>query len=304
MTGNKAVKIVVWGLDSTFDSIINLLRYESIQGNIHVIAIVCNNGFHNMSIDGIPIISSDELKNTKFDYIISTSQNNFETANSMFPNHVIKSKVLLTPLFELKNYIKLYRSDISIVSDDCWGAYVYNYLGLQFRSPFILASIKPDDYLTLLTDLKGFLTSPIECWQDFPDCPTGYLEYNGKRVLINFTHCTDFSSARIDWIRRIERFNYNNYFIKMTLHSDTEAQMFSKLPYTHKIGFFYRESLLDDVFYLTQWGQKESRVLPAVNNNFKSFVLRSFDSNYNGVIRPLNLIRLLLGEKDYQRFSV
>lgn len=42
--------------------------------------------------------------------------------------------------------------------------------------------------------------------------------------------------------------------------------------------------------------------LPAINHNFKSFVLRSYDANYQSLIRPFNIIQLLLGNKNYQRF--
>lgn len=296
------IKIILWGLNNEYDRILNIVLAEIQKGSIEVISVVHDGCILSSHIDGFPIVSPKDLLEMSFDFIVTTSDESFEKANAIFPNQVIKSRVLFTPGFNFIEYTELYRRKISIISDDCWGAYVYNYLGLPFFSPFILCSIQAEDYFYLLSNIEHYLQAPLRCLYDFPDCPTGLLEGKTNNIVIRFNHSSSFSDAKEKWETRLQRFNINDFFIKMTIHSENEAERFSKLPFPNKIGFYARQTDKKDVVYMQQWGQPESRVLPAINHNFKSFVLRSYDANYQSLIRPFNIIQLLLGNKNYQRF--
>ncbi len=296
-------RVVIYGMNSEYDRISNMISYERRKLNLEVISIICDEPVHHEHLDGIRIITESELKDEVFDYIVVTDEQRFDHISTMFPNKAIKSKVFSIPGFDFNEYSMLHDAKISIISDDCWGAYAYNYLGLKFHSPFILCAINPNDYFTLLSDLSSFLHSPLKCLQDFPECPMGILESKGKQVVIKFNHHSSFGDAKRKWEQRMQRINLDNIFVKMTLHNQKDALKFSQLPFQKKIGFYSSPSSLKDVLYLEQWGQKSSRTLLAINNNFKSYVLRSFDSGYDNMIRPVNIIRLLLGKNDYQRFS-
>ena len=99
---------------------------------------------------------------------------------------------------------KLINSDFTIISNNCWGGTVYEAYNLPKLSPTVGLFFMADDYITFLSDLKGFINGKLEFikpeesrWKDVPQVsgdkrfgsyPVGLLS-NGKiKVELFFLH--------------------------------------------------------------------------------------------------------------------
>jgi uncharacterized protein (DUF1919 family) len=142
----------------------------------------------------------------------------------------------------------LLNRDFTLISDDCWGGYVYNRFGLQYNTPFIWLIINPKDYLKLLKNIKYYLLDNelvflrIEEF-NFPIAVLG-------DILIYFKGYKTAEEADEKWRRRLQRMNWDNLFVKMTVKDEVEAAEFGKLKYKNKIAFRNNETEFDVVKWL------------------------------------------------------
>ncbi|WP_062108634.1 DUF1919 domain-containing protein [Bacillus niameyensis] len=146
---------------------------------------------------------------------------------------------------------KLHNRDFTIISDNCWGGFVYQNYNLSYKSPFVGLFIFSPDYLELLEDLEEYLKKKIifisptrSKYQEvlledntFGKYPIGLL---GGEVEIHFLHYKDEKEALQKWEYRIKRINYDNLIIKFAdrdLSSYELIERFDKLPFSNKICF-------------------------------------------------------------------
>jgi len=108
--------------------------------------------------------------------------------------------------------------EFTIISNDCWGAQVYQELDLPYRTPFMGTFLMAPCYLKLLQDLPGYLRSPLhftpQSRYEFTDCdyllkrnerhayPIGLLKDD---VEVHFVHYANEQEAREKWNRRLQR---------------------------------------------------------------------------------------------------
>ncbi|HHS93529.1 MAG TPA: DUF1919 domain-containing protein, partial [Campylobacterales bacterium] len=50
--------------------------------------------------------------------------------------------------------LKINKHDFSIISNNCWGTFIYKKYGLPYQSPFVNLFIFADDYLKLLENFS------------------------------------------------------------------------------------------------------------------------------------------------------
>lgn len=90
---------------------------------------------------------------------------------------------------------KLNNTDFTIISNNCWGGTVYEAYNLPKESPTVGMFFMAEDYITFLSDLKGYINGTLEFikpeesrWKDAPQVsgdkrfgsyPVGLLS-NGK----------------------------------------------------------------------------------------------------------------------------
>jgi uncharacterized protein (DUF1919 family) len=152
---------------------------------------------------------------------------------------------------------RLRRGKFSIVTNNCWGAHIYQELGIPYQTPFVGIFISPDSYLQLLTRLRYYLNSPLgfiprssEDWineirdRDTVRWPIGIL---GDGIELQFMHYRNEAEAREKWQRRLLRFTQDDdqVFVKFCdIDKPTPAQIerFDSLPWTHKVFFAARPS--------------------------------------------------------------
>jgi uncharacterized protein (DUF1919 family) len=143
----------------------------------------------------------------------------------------------------------------SIVSNNCWGAHVYQALGLPYATPFVGLFIPPDSYLALLSDFAGLLSADLafvtESRSDSVNewrvreglrYPIGLL---GGQVEIDFQHYPDEGAALHAWRRRSARVTRDpqRLFFKFDdREGATEAHIkaFAALDRPHKVCFAAR----------------------------------------------------------------
>jgi uncharacterized protein (DUF1919 family) len=140
----------------------------------------------------------------------------------------------------------------TIVSNNCWGAHVYQALGLPYATPFVGLFIPPDSYLALLRDFDrlvraelsfvGESASPsVNAWRERENLryPIGLL---GGEVEIDFQHYPDPATAREAWRRRAARIvaDPSRRFFKFDdREGATPAHLaaFAALDLAHKVAF-------------------------------------------------------------------
>jgi len=151
----------------------------------------------------------------------------------------------------IKNFRKLLLKDksFSIISNNCWGGFIYQYFGLEYTSPFTGLFIFSKDYLKLLNDLKKYMNMELNfinpeetkyknellSFGTYKKYPIGILE----DIEIHFLHYEDNKIATEKWERRKRRINYDNLIIKYCdrdLATDDDIKRFSELSYTKKVA--------------------------------------------------------------------
>ncbi|HEX3797830.1 MAG TPA: DUF1919 domain-containing protein [Verrucomicrobiae bacterium] len=145
--------------------------------------------------------------------------------------------------------------NFTVVSNNCWGAHIYQQLDRPYATPFVGLFLMPDCYLRLLSDFRNHLAKPIT-WK----AASKYDELNrmrsekglsypigdlGADIEIHFLHYTNADEALVKWNRRRERMtvNDNELLIKFCDRDGcTPAQMakFDALNFSKKVCFTSR----------------------------------------------------------------
>ena len=147
---------------------------------------------------------------------------------------------------------RLAGTNFSIISNNCWGAHVYQTLGREFNTPFIGLFLSPISYLRLLTTFPQCLSLPLNFKVASDEdsinhareahahqWPIGCLEDVAE---IQFMHYQSEAEAREKWQRRIARLSVQptQWFFKFCDRDGcTLGQMtaFDQLPFTNKVLF-------------------------------------------------------------------
>jgi len=313
------LNIIIWGVGAEYDLAYNQIKYEEFKKNIKIICAVDDN-VRFSSIDNIKIVSPDVLEDISYDYIIVYDYNFNNEKNKIMQygiaaSQIIDGRVFQIPCFDFKRYIEIWKSNISIVADNCWGAYTYNTLAMEFKSPFILCFVSStdhaneliasDEYLRMLQSLDKYLNAPVEMVRDMPEnaywCwPKGCLKLNDEEIRLNFNHANSFTEAKESWERRLKRFNWENIFVKMTIYNDEQAEKFDSLPFKKKVGFYHKDSKYESIVNMCEWNNIKIRQYEKYAYSFDTYLMRAADtSNYNS--KPYDVFKLLLGEKEFLR---
>lgn len=149
----------------------------------------------------------------------------------------------------LARRIGLTNRDFTIVSDNCWGGYVYRHYGLRYRSPFVGLFLFPQCYIELLEQFDESLASEL----DFIDAGASkYPQVRESRgrsgeypigtlrgsVEIHFLHYRTPDEAQAKWLERKRRISHDNVLFKMSDRLGPAPELvrrFDALPFRHKL---------------------------------------------------------------------
>lgn len=264
----EAFNVVIWGIGKIYNRLVNIIHYFEKINQIKIVALVTNELLKYKTLDGYPILSKSELKTLKFDYLIIASEVYFkEIVDDAEHNigiercKILPFWILDIPYFDFEKYIKLKNSNLSIISNNCWGGLICQTLGLECLSPFKNVSFSDEDYIKLLKNLKYYLSiNPV--W-------LGEMSLDKNRnkevpilklddISIKCNHELNADIAISNWIRRKNKFNWKNIFVEMyTCSKDIENEFILLNHYEKKVCFVPFESSKENSIKLNiMTGQK------------------------------------------------
>lgn len=306
-----AYKCVVWGIGNDYEIVINQLQFEVCKGNVEVVALVARQqDVIGKKLDGYSIILKEELKDIQFDYVVITSSLYYQEIRrqaielGIDGNIIINGAVMNLPLFDFSRYTSLLKNRITILSDDCWGGYVYHRLFLQFYLPLINIYWQKDAFVKFIQKPVYYLNKPLEMEREGNIrggiCPVGSLGEGNERVCMEFVHSFCFEDAKRLWDKRRERMNFNNMFIKLELDASMEGnenllRAFSGVK-QKKICFYSGETEVEDVLYL-----KRFEKFVRSGSRVDTIKYHDYIRNLNWLLKSVDILKLLNGEKDFLR---
>lgn len=180
--------------------------------------------------------------------------------------------LLRTLLSRIKRFLRSLRiknKEITIVSNNCWGGFMYQSYNLKYNSPFIGLFMFAPDYIKLLDKFNDYisLNSRMEFIDKVEskfvrniksDYPIGLLKIedstNQEDIEIHFLHYSTKEEAAEKWFKRIKRVNKNNMIVKFCdrdLCTPELIHKFDLLPFKNKVCFTSTKyENLDSVCYL------------------------------------------------------
>lgn len=167
-------------------------------------------------------------------------------------NKIILDRVICVPNFTLEKYTRLRRSQLSILSINCFGGMCYHRFGLPFLSPTINMFTNDEDFIKFLKDpmknvkaeIKYMRTERNEGLQiDYPVYKIGDTEWR-------MNHYGDANLAFRKWCERGFRINWFNVLAVMHTKNPEILAEFDKLPFAKKVCFVPFKSDLESAYYI------------------------------------------------------
>lgn len=288
-------KLAVWGIGAVYNKHLNLLRYYELKNEIEVVAVTANDLPAAKAIDGYKLIHPSALPAVEFEYMMIMNDASFmeirETALSIgiAAKKILSYKILDIPNLEFDQYIKLKKSQISIISNNCWGGTIYNTLGMECLSPFKNLFLTDDSYLRMLGNLDYYLDCEPEFGGFGTDVHSGniYPVLKLDDVLIHCNHDSDHETAIRNWNRRLLKLNRENLFIEMYTEDEKCAQNFIQMQ-----GF--KKKICFVPFRNNEKGLYELELRPG-QSEFWEIVISSARNGGNSI--AYNIIDLLNGKE-------
>ncbi len=304
-------KVIFWGVGGGYENLINQIQFEIMKKTISVCALIARpKDVIGDTLDGFKLIKKENIWEYDFDYLIITSSRWYKEIRdealslNIAERKIINGSVFKIPFFDFSRYIRLIENPVTILSDDCWGGYLYHELCMKFNSPLINVLFDNDSFIKFIQEPMYYLGQSLVMVREgnirSNMHPIASLGEDSKKIHINFLHSICFSNAETEWNRRRERINYNNIFIKMGFEATEEKResylrIFEKIPY-NKICFYSGKTDLHSVVYLKQfekWCQQGKRV--------PTFRYTEFIRNMNELFKCIDVLKLLNGEEGYLR---
>ncbi len=291
------------------DKILQKLQKEITTGECIFTKIYMKNTYYFHQIEEMEVadLSSAGEESEQFDYIMiadSCCYNDYYRQLQEFFDYkrILDGRKIVEYVgFDLKRFLQIMESEISIFSDTCWGGMLYHSLGMRMNTVLVNTSVEPEDYLELLSNLSYYLSCPMEQYKERSALmpPIGIL---GGKVKIMFNHYLNFQEGAAAWNRRLERINYNNLFIQMGNFTNYEqVKQFSEISIKNKVGFWLESTDLESICYLKQYEDVKIRAL-YMEGEFTEY-LQNIILPVPKVFRPINVFKMLLGEKDFMRMK-
>lgn len=142
----------------------------------------------------------------------------------------------------------LVNENFSIISDNCWGGFVYQYFGMPYLSPFIGLFVFSSEYVRMLQSLEDYMREELRFIVHRDSKFAGELVKNGTLgkypigilgdVELHFLHYDSEDEAYQKWRRRVSRINYENLLVKMCdrdLCTESLINDFCSLNYKNKV---------------------------------------------------------------------
>ncbi len=230
-------KILIWGTGEVYRRNLSFIRYIEMAGQISVIGVTATDISRQGVLDGYNLLPPNEISEKRFDYIlIMNRKNELEIVKTIInmgysKERCIFERVMHLPGFDFEKYVRLRRSNISIISNNCWGGMVYQVLGMECLSPFKNLSLEDSDYFRLLGNLNYYLSCVPK------KAGFGIDDHSGDRyplimlddVTVHCNHDKNHDEAIKKWNRRVKKFNFDNVFVAFYSENYKQVSEFLRL---------------------------------------------------------------------------
>lgn len=149
--------------------------------------------------------------------------------------------------YQRKDRERLENKDFVLISRNCWGGQVYQWLGLPYNTPFVGLFLFGPCYMKLLRNFDNYMQMDLEFRKisKYPDAynnhPIGVL----GDIEIHFQHYESVQEAKDKWARRKARmlaYDMDDYFFSICDRrgiTDDDIRAFHKMPFKNKISFSF-----------------------------------------------------------------
>lgn len=189
---------------------------------------------------------------------------------------------------------KIKSEDFTIISNNCWGGFIYQSYNIKYNSPTIGLFFMADDYIRFVSDIKKWIYKPItfinfkeskyynhfKNWDKFGKYPIAV--FHESDIEIHFLHYNSKEKAIGDWNKRVKRINWNKIIYKFNdqnLCKYEHIRAFSQLPYDNKICFTAKDYNFENVISI-----KSARKFTTINTSYEPFG----NSKYININRLIN----------------
>lgn len=162
--------------------------------------------------------------------------------------------------------LKIKNKDFSIISNNCWGGFIYQYFGLEYSTPTIGLFIYEKDYIKFCKELKHYLSLDLEFidvtqskyYDKVTQNQTKEITYPIAKlgdIEVFFMHYHSIDEAIEKWERRKSRINYDRLLFKMSERNDCDMdtiRSFCELQYNNKICFTHNKYVFDCCVYVEE----------------------------------------------------
>lgn len=155
--------------------------------------------------------------------------------------------------------LRIKNTDFTIISNNCWGGFIYQMLKLPYNTPTIGLFMYASDYVEFCSNIKYYINQNIEFIEykeskyynkdkkDDIKYPIGKI----NDIEIHFMHYKSKEEAQIKWERRKLRINWDNIIFKFSqkdLCTRQDILKFNKLQYKNKICFTYENDIENTIY--------------------------------------------------------
>lgn len=241
------MKVLTWRVtndDSFFQRALNVLERQHGVELVNSVAGADIVGVRTDSVDVILIVGAEPVGMSRVLKL---------TRRLNLPDEkLLGDWIVCVPGFTLDKYRQLQRSQLSILSMNCFGGLISHTLGLPFRSPTVNMFFREEDFMKFLRTLPACLDEKLTFKTTRFDEGTklNYPVVMLGDVEIHMNHYGDFDAAVDAWNRRKARINWRNLFVTMYTAGEETAREFDALPFGKKVCFVPFESDIASAWHI------------------------------------------------------
>lgn len=151
-----------------------------------------------------------------------------------------KLGLLLYKYYNGKRRHRLKNNTMSLIANNCNGAFILHDLGMKFNSPFVNLWLYPSHFLEFVENINVYKNLELSFIKE-PNInyPIGKL----GEVKIYFQHYHSEQEAKDKWEQRMKRLNLENLFVMMTERDGCTYEdllRFDQLPFDNKVVFTHK----------------------------------------------------------------
>ena len=250
------------------NSAVNIL--QRLYGTINVVGAICPPG---LSLNGAKTLDRQDLKSVDCDLILVAGRKaslqpvlKEVAALGIDTEKVVLDRTVCVPFFTLEKYRKLRRSNLSILSMNCFAGMLYHRFGLPFLTPTINMFTSDTDFLKFINEPEKNVMAELNLTGTAFN-PTLKIEYPIFKIggsEWKFNHYADADAAVKKWHERAARINWENFLAVMYTDNPDVLAEFDKLPFAKKVCFVSFKTDLNSGFYINARGSELWRFVNAV----------------------------------------